>query len=91
MFHPQRFFDSKVDVFKEPCGLSVQECCEMSFRYALEESPIDAFELDDAGCCLLISRALVEAHDSGAPLRSGRQARGAGHLTGRSGTGMLFV
>ena len=50
-FAPREFYIQRTVVRKEPCGLTVDECCyhtRAAFPYA------NAFELSDTGCCLLV-------------------------------------
>ena len=50
-FNMHQFLEQKTTVFKEPCGLAFEECCNMAHSYG---SSVNAFELDDAGCCKLL-------------------------------------
>jgi hypothetical protein len=66
----------------EPCGLTTQECCDL-----MVAALMDAYEMDDAGCCLLLTvdgtpSALVAPH-----VPSALDARGNGYWSNTSGTG----
>lgn len=77
-FEVHMFHTEKTVVFKEPCGVTVQRCCEHAHEYG---SGVNAFELDDAGCCLLIN--------SNASPQQGDAARW-GSLSSRAGTGAVL-
>ncbi|MBT97229.1 MAG: hypothetical protein CL902_01195 [Dehalococcoidia bacterium] len=67
-------------VSREPCQLTQQQCCDIAHDNA-ERMDIDAFEIDDAGCCLLIStESSILTHYTGR----------WGYLSDRAGTGVLL-
>jgi len=76
-FSGQMFYTSKTTVFKEPCGLTSQQCCNLAHEYG---DGVDGYELDDAGCCLLVK--------SGVGLRDHRN-ESWGYLSTRAGTGSI--
>lgn len=77
-FSTRMFYNTKPTVvFKEPCGLTSQQCCNLAHEYG---SGVDAYELDDAGCCLLIS--------SGGAVMQQNTTRW-GYLSSRAGVGTL--
>lgn len=76
-FAVQLFHTSKTVIFKEPCGVTAQRCCEYAHEYGGE---VNAFELDDAGCCLLIN-------SNASPQQGGAGVWGS--LSSRAGTGTV--
>lgn len=76
-FSVHMFHTEKRVVFKEPCGVTQQRCCEYAHEYGGE---VNGFELDDAGCCLLVN-------SDGSP-QQGDTGRW-GSLSSRSGTGTI--
>lgn len=77
-FFVHQFYEKMTDwSTPEGCGLTRQECCNMAHEH---KDFVDAFELDDAGCCLL-----VNSDQSSLVTNTGRW----GFLSIRSGTGLL--
>jgi hypothetical protein len=76
-FNVHQFHSDKTVVFKEPCGLSSQACCDLAHEYG---DGVDAFELDDAGCCLLV-------RSNASPLVGNTERWG--FLSARAGTGSV--
>ena len=89
-FYEQQFFDpqllslSQKDVgivaFLEPCGLTRTQCCEIAHDNVVKG--VDFFQMDDAGCCLLIARF---GQNATLTLDTKRW----GYLSTRAGTGEL--
>jgi hypothetical protein len=79
LFEIHQFFTERTVVFKEPCGLTMQQCCEHAFL-TNAQAEVDAFEIDDAGCCLLIKI-------NGSPKKNNNERWG--FLSNRAGTGTL--
>ena len=89
-FYEQKFFDpqllslSQKDVgmvaFLEPCGLTRTQCCEIAHDNVVKG--VDFFQMDDAGCCLLIARF---GQNATLTLDTKRW----GYLSTRAGTGEL--
>lgn len=75
-FSVQSFYNDRVEVFKEPCGMSMEQCCDHMRNF----NGTDSFEIDDAGCCLLTR--------SGAGAVLVADASRFGYLSTRSGTGV---
>ena len=75
-FNVQSFYNDRVEVFKEPCGMSMEQCCDHMRNF----NGTDSFELDDAGCCLLTR--------SGAGAVLVADTSRFGYLSTRSGTGV---
>ena len=71
------FFVSKSIVVKEPCGMTQQQCCDAAHAY--QQGAVNAYEMDDAGCCLLIAGLFQTVRDT----------TRWGYLTPMSGTGFL--
>ena len=53
-FTAYTYYSSKEETFKEPCGLSSDECCMKAQSFG---NGVNAYEIDDAGCCLLVSKS----------------------------------
>ena len=75
-FYVQQFAPTRRVLEKEPCGLTSQRCCEM----AHEHSEANAYEMDDAGCCLLVDTVVSQLVSD---------AQRFGYLTTRAGTGFV--
>lgn len=71
-------------VFDEPCGLTKQECCDMARAY---ESlvHVDAFEIDDSGCCKLLQSTDTSTSVESQLFNYSR----IGYLSVSSGTGIV--
>ena len=52
-FTAYTYYSSK-RTFKEPCGLSSDECCRKAQSFG---NGVNAYEIDDAGCWLLVSKS----------------------------------
>ena len=80
-FHANKWLrvEGKTNLRNEPCGQSVQACCEHA-----AENGVDAFEIDDAGCCDLYT---WDGVDWGVSLLGHEERDGAWSVA--SGTGIV--
>lgn len=79
-FFTRQFLEQKTTVFHEPCGLEFDACCFMAHSHG---NSVNAFELDDAGCCTLLYASNPTALVENAFL-------GFSYLSDRAGTGVVI-
>lgn len=79
-FTTHHFYSEHTIVRREPCGLTVDQCC---YHARMASPDANAFELSDTGCCLLVHR------DPGAAGALVQDTTRWGYLSHNAGTGLV--
>lgn len=77
-FTTHTYYSNPDATFKEPCGLTAADCCSKASVFG---NGVDAYHVDDAGCCLLVRRSAASALVS--------YSNRVGSLTVRAGSGTV--